>query len=239
MKSKVLNALLIAFVLSLGWSTARSAQAPYPANATFTTLAVTEFSVEGLTGDGTYLYTAGTQIAATNAQSCPVYRVPLAGGSPVIVGYIPAPPAPSSTVFCGNAGLAFDSAGHLYVAESRTQATVFKLDPNPISPPTATAYVTSVPGANGIAFKGSNLWISDGTTGLGRVWKVAAGGGDCAGSDPRCEEVFRIQPMNNSSTFRRAKPGRGPTESEPAAASNPRSRSCHSESRRQWTCLQH
>ena len=53
MKSKVLNALLIAFVLSLGWSTARSAQAPYPANATFTTLAVTEFSVEGLTGDGT------------------------------------------------------------------------------------------------------------------------------------------------------------------------------------------
>ena len=90
MKSKVLNALLIAFVLSLGWSTAWSAQAPYPANATFTTLALTEFSVEGLTGDGTYLYTAGTQIAATNAQSCPVYRVPLAGGSPVIVGYIPA-----------------------------------------------------------------------------------------------------------------------------------------------------
>ena len=101
MKSKVLNALLIAFVLSLGWCNGQvgSSAETYPANATFTTLAVTEFSVEGLTGDGTYLYTAGTQIATTHAQSCPVYRVSLAGGSPVIVGYIPAPPAPSSTVF--------------------------------------------------------------------------------------------------------------------------------------------
>ena len=65
MKSKVLNALLIAFVLSLGWSTARSAQAPYPANATFTTLITTPLAIEGLTGDKSgNLYTVGRNAGA-------------------------------------------------------------------------------------------------------------------------------------------------------------------------------
>jgi streptogramin lyase len=195
MTTKRLNSLLVVVALILGCSTSWAAQAPYPANATFTTLALTEFGVEGLTGDGTYLYTAGTQTTA--GLSCPVYRVKLSDGSQSIVGHIPAP----AGVTCGTAGLAFDSNHRLYVAESRTQATVFVLDPDPDAPPTATPYATHVPGANGIAFKGSDLWISDGTTGFGRVWKVSQGGGDCGGSDPRCEEVFRIQPMNNGSAL--------------------------------------
>jgi sugar lactone lactonase YvrE len=46
------------------------------------------------------------------------------------------------------------------------------------APPIATVFATGVPGANGIAFdKQGALWATDGTTGLGRVWKVPPGGG--------------------------------------------------------------
>jgi hypothetical protein len=94
MNARWLNTLLIGLALSLGWSITWSAQPqpPYPANATFTTLVTTPLVVEGLTGDGTYLYAAGRQIAASNGQPCPVYRVNLSG-APVleIVGFIPDP----------------------------------------------------------------------------------------------------------------------------------------------------
>jgi hypothetical protein len=74
--------------------------------------------------------------------------------------------------------------------------------PNAATPPLASAYATNVPGANGIAFKKGHLWISDGTTNQGRVWKVGPGGGDCTyGAETNCEEVFRIQPMRNSTAL--------------------------------------
>jgi sugar lactone lactonase YvrE len=45
-----------------------------------------------------------------------------------------------------------------------------------------------VPGANGLAFdRHGNLWTGDGTTGLGRVWKITPAGD--------VTEEFRIQPM--------------------------------------------
>jgi sugar lactone lactonase YvrE len=46
----------------------------------------------------------------------------------------------------------------------------------------------SVPGTNGLAFdRHGNLWTGDGTTGLGRVWKITPAG--------EVTEEFRIQPM--------------------------------------------
>jgi hypothetical protein len=181
MNARWFNTLLIGLALSLGSSISWSAQPqpPYPANATFTTLVTTPLVVEGLTGDGTYLYAAGRQIAASNGQPCPVYRVNLSG-SPVleIVGYIPDPDG-GGTSLCNPAGVAFDSNGTLYIAESASAAIVYSLVPDAVTPPTGAPFAINVPGANGIAFKNGNLWISDGTRNLGRVWKVGPAGGDC------------------------------------------------------------
>jgi len=98
----------------------------------------------------------------------------------VTVGNVPAPCSPS--------GIAFDAKGDLFVADNDK---VWTFTPNAATPPTATIYATGVPGTNGLAFdRGGNLWTGDGTTGQGRVWKVAPGGG--AGV-----EMFRVQPMAN------------------------------------------
>jgi hypothetical protein len=212
MNAKGLNALLIALVIFFGWSIAWSAQpTPYPANATFTTLITTPLGIEGLTGDGTYLYTAGRQTSAT--ANCPLYRVNLTGIPQLeTVGFIPA----GITAACNTAGVALDGNGFLYVAESANVTTksssswrVWRLMPDPSTMPLASVYADNVPGANGIAFKGGDLWISDGTTNRGRVWKVGPGGGDCDAdasethvpNPSNCTEVFRIQPMNNSVDF--------------------------------------
>jgi len=219
MIGKVSNALLIAFVVSLAWFTAWAAQAPkplYPTNATFTTLVTTPLVIEGLTGDGTYLYAAARQITLPgtptppNTNPCPIYRVKLVNPPSVMpvletIGYIP---ASNNALPCNPAGVAFDSLGRLFIAESQGALTdssrkVYVLDPpftaETISSPAppAALYASGVPGANGIAFKGNDLWISDGTTNQGRVWKVGPNGGDCNTLN-NCEEVFRIQPMNNS-----------------------------------------
>jgi hypothetical protein len=212
MIGKTANTLLIAFVLFLGWSTAWAAQAPkppYPTDATFTTLVTTPLVIEGLTGDGTYLYAAARQTSL--GAKCPIYRVNISTRVLETIGYIPASntsTAAGQPLPCNPAGVAFDSLGRLFIAESQpvlTEASqkVYILDPPfaaetiPGSAPTAPYYASGVPGANGIAFKGSDLWISDGTSNQGRVWKVGPNGGDCASSF-NCEEVFRIQPMNNS-----------------------------------------
>jgi sugar lactone lactonase YvrE len=214
MNAKVLNALFIVFELSLGWSVAWSAQSqpPYPTNVTFTTRATTPFAIEGLTMDATgNFYTTGRQPDTT--KKCPVWRIG-PSGSRVSVGFIPNSPA------CNPSGIAFDSIGNLYIADAATGGKIWKVAPDasgcasddsnssictsiassPTHSPT-TAFASGVPGTNGLAFdKSGNLWTGDGTTGLGRVWKIYGAGANCA-TATNCEEVFRIQPMNNSIAF--------------------------------------
>jgi len=115
----------------------------------------------------------------------------------VIVGNIPVSP---SMTQCAPLGLAFNAAGDLFVADGNR---ILVFTPNAVSPPTADVYATGVPGTNGVAFDhDGNLWTGDGGTGLGRVWKITGRGADCANAtDDRCEEVFRIQPMNNGSAL--------------------------------------
>ena len=152
--------------------------------ASFSTLITTPLTIEGLTGDNRgNLYAAGRNAGA--GAPCPVWRVNVANPSLVLVGNIP---APSATTQGSPSGLAFDRQGRLYVTETDK---IYRFVPNAGTPPLATVFATGVPGTNGVAFdRNGNLWTGDGTTGLGRVWKIGPAGG--AGV-----EMFRVQPMVN------------------------------------------
>jgi sugar lactone lactonase YvrE len=227
MNAKGLNALLIALSICFGWSIAWSAQSPFPANATFTTLTTTPLAIEGLTGDNSgNLYTVGRHNANNPAElglPCPVWKINLTTPSLVEVGNIP---APSASSVCAPSGLAFNKAGDLFVADGNR---ISYFTPNAVTPPTASVYATGVPGTNGVAFdRDGNLWTGDGATGLGRVWKIAPGGGTCEDAVKPfqgCAEVFRIQPMNNSASFEGDVPdpgvGRVNSTIQPGAANNP------------------
>ncbi len=144
--------------------------------ASFTTVFKSPLGIEGLTADRQgNLYTA----ARGGGSPCPVTRVPATGGAAVVVGSLPAP--------CGPAGLAFDGAGRLFVADGER---ILALTPDAANPPTATVFASGIAGANGVAFDPTgDLWVSDGGTGQGRVWRI--------GPDGVPAEVFRVQPMAN------------------------------------------
>ena len=171
-----------------------------PKNVSFSTSAITPFAIEGLTMDATgNFYTTGR---APAGQRCPVWRI-APNGQRKTVGFIP--------TGCGAAGITFDSLGNLYIADSASGGVVRKLEPDPVGCasddstdplcsliPNSTDYATGVPGTNGLAFdRDDNLWTSDGVTGLGRVWKIAPGGGTCETTFDGCVEAFRIQAMAN------------------------------------------
>ena len=169
-----------------------------PRAVSFTTLVMTPLAIEGLTGDAVgNLYTTGRAAAGT---PCPVWRIATSQPTLVQVGSIP-----NSSGACNPSGITFDAYGNLYVADANFGGVVWKLTANGsggfTSPVSGTdAFATGVPGTNGIAFdRDGNLWTGDGTTGQGRVWRIAPGGGNC---DPAalagCAEVLRIQPMANS-----------------------------------------
>jgi sugar lactone lactonase YvrE len=148
--------------------------------AAFSTLITTPLVIEGLTNDAAgNLYAPGRGEATGN---CPVYRV--APDNPVltIVGIIPA-------AGCSPSGLAFGPDGRLYVTQGDR---IFSFVPSDSAPtPIATVFATGVPGTNGLAFdRDGNLWTGDGTTGLGRVWKINAAG--------TATLMFRVQPMANA-----------------------------------------
>ena len=175
---------------------------PSGAGATWTTIFKSTLGIEGLTGDGDgNLYVAQRGGAA----GCPVLRIPAVGGSPVLVGQA-APP-------CSTSGLTFDAAGRLYLTGLGAQSDqIGVLTPNAAAPPTATVFATGVPGANGVAFdEDGNLWTGDGTTGLGRVWRIPPTGG--AGV-----EMFRVQPMANGVGVGRDVRSLPPGSSQPLVA---------------------
>ena len=212
MKAKTFAAVLFAFVLCAGPFVAMADDPPqFPQNATFTTQAITPLAIEGLTGDDAEnFYTTGR---ATSPALCPVWRI--TGSTLVIVGFIPNP------VACNPSGITFDRHGNLYIADAASSGIVWTLTPNATTPPTATSYATGVPGTNGLAFdRWGNLWTGDGTTGQGRVWKIAPSGGACELTFIGCVEEFRIQPMANSFNVGRQNSTLQPAQT-PVALPNP------------------
>ncbi len=147
------------------------------------TLITTPFVIEGLTSDDQgNLYTPGR---ATNpGDPCPVWRIPIQNPSLTIVGLVP---APSATTNCSPSGLAFGPDGNLYVTQTDR---IYRFTPSATSPPSATLFASNVPGTNGLAFdRFGALWTGDGTTGLGRVWRISSQGVPV--------EMFRVPPMAN------------------------------------------
>jgi len=149
---------------------------PSPQQITVTTVYKSPLVIEGLTADSAgNLYAPGRG----GSSPCPIWRIGTSGGAATIVGNIPGP--------CNPAGLAFNAAGDLFIADGDK---IYQLTPNEQTPPNATVLTTGVPGANGIAVSPTgNLLMTDGNTGQGRVWNVTPAG--------VVSEVFRVQPMAN------------------------------------------
>ena len=178
---------MLALLLALG--PGRSDDDKLPKDVHFTTVSITPLAIEGLTGDGTgAFFTTGRAAAPTR---CPVWRIDVAGVAPPVtplqIGSIP-----NAAPGCNPSGTTRDAHGNFYIADANQGGVIWKLtsaDMNPTSP-----FATGVPGTNGIAFdEDGNLWTGDGTTGLGRVWKI-----DAAGTPTL---MFRIQPMRNSTAL--------------------------------------
>ena len=154
---------------------------PLPPDATWTTVfKPPSGTIEGLTADRRgNLYAPGRLPMGTPAGTpCPVFRA--SGGTSAVVGTLPSP--------CNPAGLAFGPDGRLYIADS---GRIMVLRPDADAPPTAEVFAAGVPGSNGVAFdRRGDLWVSDGGTAQGRVWRI--------GRDGIPAEVFRVQPMANT-----------------------------------------
>ena len=194
MKGKWFFGLICAFGLGLGGSLSQADDPPpFPHNATFSTLITTPRAIEGLTGDH-----AGNLYGRGGDHQPGGYVLPCLAHQPIQSNFGVGRQAPTP---CSPLGMAFNDTGDLFVADG-ANATVWSFTPDAGTPPTATAFATGVPGANGVAFdRDGNLWLSDGGAGQGRVWKIGASGGVCEPTFSGCEEVFRIQPMRNGTAL--------------------------------------
>src|SRR5262245_48366610 len=197
-KGKWIFKLILTVVLGLRWSLA---WAQFPNNPTWTTLlkaqqiigGVTVGAMEGLTGDDNgNFYVADRGDDTTNNDTCHVWRINYDTGIVDLVGQIEADP-------CRPSGLARHSNGDLYITTAEGGGIIYRLTPNATNPGGAlgSVYAIGVPGANGVAFLGTDLLVTDGVQALGRVWKIAFCG------SPPCPavEFFRIQPMRNSTAL--------------------------------------
>ena len=149
---------------------------PLGSDASFTTVHTNTLGLEGLTADTAATSTRPRATRPDRARSC---GCPRAAGRPRPSGRSrrrAARPASRSTATAS--------------CSSPTATEIHRLRPSASSPPTATVFATGVPGANGVAFdRRGDLWVSDGGTGQGRVWRI--------GDDGAPHEVFRVQPMVN------------------------------------------
>jgi sugar lactone lactonase YvrE len=76
---------------------------------------------------------------------------------------------------------------------------VYRFVPNATKPPIASLFASGLPGANGVAFDHfDNLWVSDGGSGQGRVWRIGPNGVS--------EEMFRVPPMTQAGVGRAVVP---------------------------------
>jgi hypothetical protein len=184
-KTKWLARLVLALLIGLASS---SAWAQFPNNPTWTTVFVPPAPIEGLTGDNNgNFYVADRGSGGAN---CAVWQIDTNTNTVQQVGLI--------TAACIPSGLAFDANNDLFIT---SPAGIYKLTPNAGSPTSGAAlgslYATGVPGANGVAFLGNNLFVTDGTENQGRVWKIAS----CATPPCPAVEFFRIQPRRNVTTL--------------------------------------
>jgi sugar lactone lactonase YvrE len=159
----------------------------FQSDVTVTTLSVTPFAIEGLTGDDNgVLYTTGR---APLPGRCPLWQIDGAAGpvAPVQIGSIP-----NASPGCNPSGIARGADGSFFVADANQGGVIWKLTEADMNP--STPFVSGVPGTNGVAFdRDGNLWTGDGTTGQGRVWRITPAG--------QVTEVFRVQPMRNSTAL--------------------------------------
>jgi sugar lactone lactonase YvrE len=184
--ARVAAAAATAFVavLAAGLATANPPRATPAENLvkgkgdlTWTTVFRSPRAIEGLTAD-----TDGNLYTADRGTPCSVLRIPASGGAAVVVGKL------VTSAACGPSGLTFGRDGRLYVTNS--DGRIYVLTPDAAAPPTATVFAEGVPGANGVAFdRAGNLWTGDGTTGLGRVWRISPAG--------VVTEMFRVPPTAN------------------------------------------
>ena len=180
MKGKWMFTLMLTVVLGFGFS---QAWAQFPNNPTWTTVFVAApgAPIEGLTGDNN-----GNFYVADRGFPCKVWRINTTTGVVVQVGQI--------TAACSPSGLAFDANGDLFIT---SPAGIYKLTPNAADPTsmgaTGQLYAIGVSGANGVAFLGNDLFVTDGTTNQGRVWKIAP----CGMLPCAAVEFFRVPPRRN------------------------------------------
>jgi sugar lactone lactonase YvrE len=187
-----IQSALMAALISSGIPVGAAQDHQFPQPATFTTLAITPLAIEGLTGDDAgNLYTTGR---APVPDRCPVWQID-PDGALVQVGSI-GNLAPG----CNPSGITRDSNGDFYIADANQGGVIWKLTPGDMNP--TAPFVSGVQGTNGLAFdRRGNLWTGDGTSGRGRVWRVAP--------DGSVTEMFRIQPMRNSTGLGGAVSGDG------------------------------